>query len=190
MVTTLHEVEVTQTVEIGPETQLSTPTAVLDAGILKLTLLAQAGGEPAAEALWELRGAEDLYDSGYAQALRVVPAGEHALNAQLGAVKASDSVVITAGEVTEKTIVLAAGIPVFTAFYAPGVAVEGDQAFDILDAKTALDGSRTRLETVYGAGDGPELPPGDYVALATVGRAQAETPSPSAPANGCRSRWC
>ena len=176
MVTTLHKVTVTQEVEIGPETELSTPTAVLDAGILKLTLLAEAGGQPAAEASWELRGADDLYDAGFAQALLVVPVGEHALSAELGAVTASDSVVITAGEVTEKTLLLSAGIPVFTAFYAPGVAVEGDQTFEIQAAKTGLDGSRERIETIYGAGDGPELPPGDYVVVAYVGLAQVEVP--------------
>nr|MBP9183663.1 hypothetical protein [Fuscovulum sp.] len=176
MVTTLHKVAVEQEVEIGPETELSTPTAVLDAGILKLTLLAEAGGPPAAEAVWELRGADDLYDTGFAQALLVVPAGEHALSAQLGAVTASDSVVITAGEVTEKTLLLSAGIPVFSAFYAPGVAVEGDQTFEIYAAKAALDGSRDRIDTVYGAGDGPELAPGDYVALAYVGLARVEVP--------------
>jgi Ca-activated chloride channel family protein len=176
MVTEIHNVRTEQVVEIGPETALSTPTAVLDAGILQLTLLAEAGGQPAPEAFWELRGAEELYDNGYAQALRVVPSGEHALAASLGAIKTSDSVVITAGEVTEKTIVLAGGIAAFQAFYAPGVPVEGDQTFDIFEAKAALDGSRTKVDTIYRAGDGPELPPGDYVAVGTVGRAQAEVP--------------
>jgi Ca-activated chloride channel family protein len=176
LVTTLHEVRVEQMVVIGPETMLSTPTAVLDAGILDLKLLAEAGGEPAPEASWELRGANDLYTTGYASALRVVPAGEHALSARLGAVSANDSVVITAGAVTEKTIVLAAGIPVLSAFYAPGVLVEGDQTFVIYESKAALDGSRTKIDTLYGAGDGPELPPGDYVATASVGRSEAETP--------------
>lgn len=176
MVTEIHNVRIEQVVEIGPETALSKPTAVLDAGILQLALLAEPGGEPAAEAMWELRGADDLYDNGYARALRVVPAGEHALSASLGAVRASDSVVITAGEVTEKTIVLAAGLAAFQAFYAPGVAVEGDQTFDILEAKAAMDGSRKKVDTVYGAGDGPELPPGDYVVEAIVGQARAEMP--------------
>lgn len=176
MVTTLHLAKAEQVVEIGPETALSTPTAVLDAGILKLVLLAEAGGQPAAEAQWELRGADDLYDTGYAQALLVVPAGEHALAASLGAVKASDSVVITAGEVTEKTILLSAGVPVLSAYYAPGVVVEGDQTFEFFGAKTALDGSRPRIDVIYRAGDGPELPPGDYIAVASVGRATAEVP--------------
>jgi Ca-activated chloride channel family protein len=181
MVTTLHLAESTQVVEIGPETALSTPTAILDAGILKLELLAEAGGQPAPEALWELRGADDLFDTGYAQALLVVPAGEHALAASLGAIKASDSVVITAGQVTEKTILLSGGVPVLSAFYAPGVVVEGDQTFEIFDAKAALDGSRTRIEVSYRSGDGPELPPGDYVAVASVGRASAEMPFTAKP---------
>jgi Ca-activated chloride channel family protein len=176
MVTTIHNVRVEQTVDVGPDTELSTPTAVLDAGILNLMLLAEAGGDPAPEAFWELRGANELYDSGYAQALRVVPAGEHALAASLGAVSASDSVVITAGQQTDKTIVLAAGIASFQAFYATGVPVEGDQSFEILAAQAALDGRRDRIDTIYGAGDGPELPPGDYVVVGRVGQAAAEVP--------------
>jgi Ca-activated chloride channel family protein len=176
METKLQLVTVTQRVEIGPATALSQPTAVLDAGIMDLTLVTEAGGAPAAEAQWELRGADDLYDIGYARALRVVPSGEHALSAKLGAVEASDSLVITAGEVTEKTIILAAAVPVLTAFYAPGVPVEGDTTFEIFDPKQALDGSRTRIDVVYRAGDGPELPPGDYVVVATAGQASAEMP--------------
>ncbi|NJS39665.1 MAG: VWA domain-containing protein [Rhodobacteraceae bacterium] len=176
METTLHSVTVTQTVEIGPETALSQPTAVLDAGIMDLKLVTEAGGAPAAEAQWELRGADDLYDTGYAQALRVIPSGEHALSARLGSVEASDSLVITAGEVTEKTIILAAAVPVFTAFYAPGVPVEDETTFEVFDPSPALDGSRTRIDVVYRAGNGPELPPGDYVVVATAGRASAELP--------------
>lgn len=96
VITTLHKAEVTQDVAIGPETEMSTPTAVLDAGILKLTLLAETGGEPVAEASRELRGADGHCDLGYAKALLAVPSGEHALSARLGEITVSDSVVITA----------------------------------------------------------------------------------------------
>ncbi|TXH94037.1 MAG: VWA domain-containing protein [Pseudorhodobacter sp.] len=176
MVTTLHEAVVTQQVEIAPETDLSQPVAILDAGVLSLKVLAEEGGEPHPEALWEMRGPEDVYDSGYAKALRVFPAAEYALNAQLGEVKASDAVVITAGEITEKTVLLSAGIPVFTAYYAPGVPVDGDQTFEVVEAKVGLDGNRVSVRTDYGAGSAPELPPGEYVVVGSVGPAKAEVP--------------
>lgn len=176
MVTTLHEAVATQQVDIGPETEISQPVAVLDAGVLALQVLAEAGGEPHPDALWEMRGPDDVFDTGYAKALRVFPAAEYALSAQLGEVKASDAVVITAGEVTEKTLLLSAGIPVFTAYYAPGVPVEGDQAFDTFEAKVGLDGNRVSVRTDYGAGSAPELPPGDYVVIGSVGPAKVEVP--------------
>lgn len=174
MQTRLHNASATQEVEIGPETALSQPIAVLDAGILKLRLMTEEGGAPNPEANWELRGPDDVYDTGYAEALRVFPAGEYGLNAHLGEVRASDTVVITAGALTEKTIILAAGIPVFTAYYAPGIPVEGAQAFEVFEAKVGLDGKRAAIRTDYGAGSAPELPPGEYVVVGSTGEARAE----------------
>lgn len=176
MVTTLHEVEIEQVVEIGPETDISAPVAVLDAGILSLRILAQEGGVTAPDSTWEMNGAGGVNDYGFEKTLRVFPAGEYELATALGEMRAKEAVVITAGETLEKTVILGVGLASFAAFYAPGVAVEGDQAFDIFEAAQALDGTRKRLDTIYGAGDGPELPPGDYVAVAYVGKAQAEAP--------------
>lgn len=176
MTTTLHEAVTTQEVQIGPDSALSQPLAVMDAGILSLALVTEAGGAPQSEANWEIRGADDLYDTGYAQTYRVFPAGEHALTATLGAVKMTDSVVITAGAVTDKEIVLSAGVPVLTAFYAPGVPVEADQSFEILSGTADISGNRLSITTEYGAGAAPELPPGDYVVRASVGAARAEQP--------------
>jgi Ca-activated chloride channel family protein len=171
---TLHEAVAEADVTIGPDSELSQPTAVLDAGVLNLVLLSEEGGEPNSEALWEMRGPDDVYDAGYARALRVFPAGEYAFNAALGEVKANDAVVIEAGKVTDKTVVLGAGIPVFTAYYTEGTAIEGDQTFELFEAKQGLDGKRAHIRTDYGAGSAPELPPGDYVVLASVGPAMAE----------------
>ncbi|NHB77259.1 vWA domain-containing protein [Rhodobacter calidifons] len=85
METVLHKARVAQEVEIGPASELSTPVAVLDAGILNLTLRAAPGADPDPDAFWELRGADDLYESGYTKTYRVFPSGEHALRAVLGA---------------------------------------------------------------------------------------------------------
>lgn len=176
MTTTLHQAVVTQDVEIGPDSELSQPLAIMDAGILSLRLVTEPGGEPHSEANWEVRGADDLYDTGYAQVYQVFPAGEMALKAKLGAVETSDSIVITAGAVTDKEIVLSAGVPVFTAFYAAGVAVEQDQTFEVLSANADISGNRTSIATVFGAGAAVELPPGEYVVRASVGAAVAEQP--------------
>lgn len=176
MRTTLHSVTVEQEVEIGPESEVSRPVAVLDAGILRLQLVTEAGGEPEANALWELYGPEGLYDSGYGQTVRVFPAGEHEITAKLEEVTARQSAVITAGETTDMTIILAGGVPVFAAYYAEGVPMEGDQSFDVYSAKAGLDGKRPYVRTDYGAGSAPTLPPGDYVVIGGVGEAKVEVP--------------
>ncbi|OYW52373.1 MAG: hypothetical protein B7Z31_12735 [Rhodobacterales bacterium 12-65-15] len=46
----------------------------------------------------------------------------------------------------------------------------------IYPAKVALDGSRERIETIYGAGAQSTLPPGDYVAEVSLDLAVAEVP--------------
>lgn len=174
MVTELHKAKAEQIVDIGPDSELSTPTAILDAGILDLKLLDSAGSAPNGNAFWELRGADDLYDSGFGKTFRVFPAGEHEIVAKLEEINARQSVVIEAGETTEVTIILAGGVPVFTAFYAEGVPVEGAQAFEVYEAKAGLDGKRPYIRTDYGAGSAPILPPGDYVVVGKVDEAVAE----------------
>jgi Ca-activated chloride channel family protein len=177
MVTTLHKAVVEQVVEIGPESELSTPTAVLDAGILDLTLRPAPGMDPDPDAFWELRGPEDLYESGYARSYRVIPSGEHALYAKLGAAELNQSVVITAGEVTTLDLVIGTGLAVIESFYTEGMRVEGGDHFtQIFEAKTALVGSRKEVAYGYGAAAQFDLPPGDFVAQVTLGEAVAEVP--------------
>lgn len=177
MATELHKARFEQDVEIGPATDLSTPTAILDAGVLNLTLRPAPGADPDPDAFWELRGADDLYESGYGTAFRVFPAGEHALNATLGAAKASQSVVIEAGKVTDLDLVVGVGLAVIDATYAEGVKVEGGDHFvEIMAAEPALDGSRAVVAYTYGAGASFDLPAGDYIAKVSLGEASAEAP--------------
>lgn len=177
MVTILHEVTVEGIVAIGPETELSTPTAVLDAGILNLTLRPAPGADPDPDAFWELRGADDLYDAGYATAYRVIPSGEHALFARLGAAEVSRSVVIDAGKVTDLDLVIGVGLAVVEAAYTEGLMVEGsNHLVEILEAKKDLDGNRKSVTYTYGSGARFDLPPGDYIAKVTLGEAEAEAP--------------
>jgi Ca-activated chloride channel family protein len=177
MVTTLHEVVVEQMVDIGPETAMSTPTAILDAGILDMTLRPSEGADPDPDAYWEIRGANDLSDSGYSRTYRLLPSGEHALMVRLGAAEVSRSVVIEAGEVTTLDLVVGTGLAVVEAFYTEGLRVEGgDHYVEIFEAKTALDGSRKSVAYTYGAGADFDLPPGDFVAVVKLGAAAAEVP--------------
>ncbi|MFN3994629.1 MAG: vWA domain-containing protein [Tabrizicola flagellatus] len=177
MRTTLHEVVVTQEVEIGPASDLSQPVAVLDAGILNLTLRPAPGADPDPDTYWEIRGPEDVSDYGYQRAFRVFPAGEYGLNARLGPAEISQSVVIEAGKTTDLDLVIGVGLAAVEATYAEGMKVEGGDHFvEILEAKKAIDGSRKSMGYGYGAGLTFDLPAGDYVAAVRLGAAEAEVP--------------
>lgn len=177
METVLHEVKVEQVVDIGPASEMSTPTAVLDAGILDLTLRPSEGAEPDPDAYWEIRGADNMSDSGYRAAYRVIPSGEHELSVRLGAAELKQSVVIEAGAVTTLDLVIGVGLAVVDASYTEGMLVEGgDHYIEIFEAKKDLDGNRKSVAYGYGAGAKFDLPPGDYVAVARLGEAQAEVP--------------
>ena len=175
MVTSLHQAKVEQVVEIGPGTELSTPTAVLDAGILNLTMRAAPGADVDPDAFYEIRGANDLYESGYSKAYRVFPAGEHALNASLGAANVSQSVVIEAGKVTDLDLIIGVGHVVVEASYTDGLMVEGGDHFvEIFEARKDIDGNRKSVGYTYGAGADFDLPAGDYVAVVSLGAAKVE----------------
>jgi Ca-activated chloride channel family protein len=177
MRTTLHEATATQEVEIGPDTAVSQPVAVLDAGILALTLRPAPGADPDPEAFWEMRGPNDVSDSGYEKATRVFPSGEYGLNVRLGAAEVSQSVVIEAGKTTELDLVVGVGVAGVEATYAEGVKVEGGDHFvEIFEAKKDIDGNRKSVGYTYGAGASFDLPAGDYVAVVSLGGARAETP--------------
>lgn len=175
--TTLDEAVVTQEVEIGPNTALSQPLVVLEAGILKLTLRPAPGADPDADAFWEIHGPDDVSASGYGQAQRVFPSGEYGLNATLGAAKASQSVLIEPGKVTDLDLVIGVGLAVVDATYTEGMPVEGGEQFvEILEAKTDIDGNRKSVSYTYGSGVTFDLPAGDYVAVVSLGAVKAEVP--------------
>jgi Ca-activated chloride channel family protein len=177
METVLHEVKVEQVVDIGPASEMSTPTAVLDAGILDLTLRPSEGAEPDPDAYWEIRGPDGMSDSGFRTAYRVIPAGEHELSVRLGSAALKQSVVIEAGAVTTLDLVIGVGLAVVDASYTEGMPVEGgDHFIEIFEAKKDLDGNRKSIAYGYGAGAKFDLPPGDYVAVVRLGEAQAEAP--------------
>jgi Ca-activated chloride channel homolog len=177
MQTTLHDAVVTQEVEIGAATDLSQPVAVLDAGVLNLTMRPAPGAEPDIDAYWEMRGPDDVGESSYGRATHVFPAGEYSFLARLGAAETSQSVVIEAGKVTELDLVIGVGLAVVEAFYTEAMMVDGAEHFvEILAAQKDMDGNRASISYTYGAGASFDLPAGDYVAVVTLGAAKAETP--------------
>ena len=177
MRTTLHDAIVTQDIDIGPETEVSQPVAVLDAGILNISLRPSPGADIDPDAFWEMNGPNDVTESNYGKGYHVFPAGEYGLLVRLGSAEVNQSVVIEAGLVTDLDLVVGVGLASVEAFYKDGMMVEAAEHFvEILSARKDIDGNRASVAYTYGAGADFDLPPGDYVAMVTLDAVKAETP--------------
>jgi Ca-activated chloride channel homolog len=176
MFTELNDAKAEQDVTITADA-LAQPVANMNAGVLNLKLYAFEGGEIASEAFWEVRGLDDLSESGYGQALHAFPAGEYSFLASLGAAKVEETLTFEAGKQIDKDVIIGTGLAVVDATYAEGVKVEGGEHFvEIVAAKKDIDGNRASVAYTYGAGANFDLPAGDYVAVVTLGAAKAEAP--------------
>jgi len=176
MFTELNDAKAEQAVTITADA-LAQPVANLNAGVLNLKLYAYQGGEIASEAFWEVRGPNDVSESGYGQALHVFPAGEYSFLASLGAAKVEETLTFEAGKQIDKDVIIGTGLAVVDATYAEGVKVEGGDHFvEIFWAAKDIDGNRKSVGYTYGAGAKFDLPAGDYVAVVTLGAAKAEVP--------------
>ncbi|MBL9074563.1 VWA domain-containing protein [Tabrizicola sp.] len=176
MFTELNDAKAEQEVTITADA-LAQPVANLNAGVLNLKLYAYQGGEIASEAFWEVRGPNDVSESGYGQALHVFPAGEYSFLASLGAAKVEETLTFEAGKQIDKDVIIGTGLAVVDATYAEGVKVEGGDHFvEIFGAAKDIDGNRKSVGYTYGAGAKFDLPAGDYVAVVTLGAAKVEVP--------------
>lgn len=176
MFTELNDAKVEQDVTITADS-LAQPVAVMNAGVLNLKLYAVAGGEIAEEAFWEVRGPDDVSESGYGKALHVLPAGEYSFLASLGAAKVEETLVVEAGKEIAKDVILGTGRAVVEAFYAEGVKADGNEHFvEIFEAKKDINGERKSVGYTYGAGATFDLPAGDYMAVVSRDAAKAEVP--------------
>lgn len=176
MITELNDAKVEQDVTITADA-LAQPTAILNAGVLNLKLYAFEGGEIEADAFWEVRGPNDVSESGYGQTLHVFPAGEYSFLASFGAAKVEETLTFEAGQQIDKDVIIGTGLAVVEAFYAEGVMVEGGDHFvEIFEAKKDIEGNRKSVGYAYGAGSSFDLPAGEYVAAVTLGSASVEVP--------------
>jgi Ca-activated chloride channel family protein len=107
----------------------------------------------------------------------VIPAGSRKVTARLGKAMVEEVLELVAGQTVEKDYIIATGRLVAHAVYAEGgPAVEGDIRFDVVGVTKDISGKRKQFGTNYGDGAKFDLPPGDYVLKARVGKAIAEAP--------------
>lgn len=176
MLTELNDAKAEQDVTITADA-LALPVAVLNAAVLNLRLYAYEGGEVEPDAFWEVRGPDDVAESGYGQALHVFPAGEYSFQASFGAARVDETLTFVAGQQIDKDVIIGTGLAVVEAYYTEGLMVEGGDHFvEIFEAKKDIEGNRKSVGYTYGSGARFDLPGGEYVAVVSLGAVKVEVP--------------
>jgi Ca-activated chloride channel family protein len=169
------------TVEVEAELkadELTELTVNLNATRLIVHGRRSAGAETDKDIRWDVTLPNRRTTTAYGGDARfVIPAGSRKVTGKLGKAAVEDVLELVAGETVEKDYIIATGRLVAHAVYAEGgPTVEGDIRFDVLGATKDIAGRRKDFGTNYGDGAKFDLPPGDYVLKARVGKAIAEMP--------------
>lgn len=165
------KVEITATITADA---LATPEIVLNAGMVHIVPVTEAGGEPVSGSSTTLEGmGKSIFH--YGDSTRVVPVGDYQATVTIGNGSATQAVTVKAGETTTQEVVVAVGLAVLNTAYTADLDMDNiGQWIEVFEAKTALDGSRKSVAGGYGAGQEFTLPPGDYLAVANKDEASGE----------------
>lgn len=153
------------------------PKVSFDAAELTIVPKRSPGGDVETQAKTEITR-DDFKDSVYGQNTVFVPAGEVLLTGRIGPARAEEKLAIKAGEKISHELVIPSGVVIAKAVYAEGGrAVETDDIrFDAMSAKETLDGTRETINGIYGTGKMMEMPAGDFVMRARLGKVTVEQP--------------
>ncbi len=153
------------------------PKVNFDAAELTIVPKRSPGGDVETQAKTEITR-DDFKDSVYGQNTVFVPAGEVLLTGRIGPARAEEKLAIKAGEKISHELVIPSGVVIAKAVYAEGGrAVETDDIrFEAMSAKETLDGTRETINGIYGAGKMMEMPAGDFVMRARLGKVTVEQP--------------
>lgn len=153
------------------------PKVNFDAAELTVVPKRSAGGDVETQAKTEITKG-DFKDSVYGQNTVFVPAGEVVLTGRIGPARAEEKLAIKAGEKISHELVIPSGVVIAKAVYAEGGrAVETDDIrFEAMSAKETLDGTRETINGIYGTGKIMEMPAGDFVMRARLGKVTVEQP--------------
>jgi Ca-activated chloride channel homolog len=168
--------EVEQEIVIS-DTELAAPTVVMNAGTIIVRPRGSDGGPIESSAAVNLTNSAGIDSTSYGEWETVFPAGDVNITVKVGEATVSQPADLAPGQVLELDMIAGAGLAVVDAYYVEGVIMDTTQhSVEIVEAKTALDGSRASITTSYGPGQQFVLPPGDYVAIVKQGIASAEVP--------------
>ncbi|MBP2564124.1 Ca-activated chloride channel family protein [Agrobacterium tumefaciens] len=153
------------------------PKVSFDAAELTIVPKRSPGGDVETQGKTEITR-DDFKDSVYGQNTVFVPAGEVLLTGRIGPARAEEKLAIKAGEKISHELVIPSGVVIAKAVYAEGGrAVETDDIrFEAMSAKETLDGTRETINGIYGTGKMMEMPAGDFVMRARLGKVTVEQP--------------
>lgn len=159
--------------------QVYKPLFNLNAGTLIIHPRPSAGADvvDGAAVVIDYPGA-DMPATFYGTTKAVLPAGDEKVTVTIGQGVATETIPLAAGKTVEKDMIAGVGHVVANAYYAAG----GDKAdgsgigFKVTKAKTKIDGTRDEVTYAYGPDSKFDLPPDDYVLIATVDLAVVEQP--------------
>lgn len=157
---------------------VATPAVILNAGVVAVQLMAQAGVETGDAGFWELQQDGRTAAFGYGSGTGVVPAGDYTLRATFGAAELTRPFTIAAGEEKTEEVILGTGQLALEVVYAPGVKVEDDAQFvEIFQAAADINGNRKSVAFAYKAAPRFDLSPGDYLVRITLGGTVVDVPA-------------
>ncbi len=126
----------------------------------------------------EVKQGADFSDSIYGAKQIYVPAGQLTLEGRIGPARAEDTITVTAGEIVSHDLIIPSGVVIANAVYKEGGrAVETDNIrFETVSPTETLDGTRDTLTGTYGVGKMMQMPAGDFIMRARLGKVSAEIP--------------
>lgn len=159
--------------------QVYKPLFTLNAGTLIMHPRPSAGADvvDGAAVVIDFPGADNPATY-YGTTKTVLPAGDEKVTVTIGQGVATETIPLAAGKTVEKDIIVGVGHVVANAYYTAG----GDKAdgsgvgFKVFKAKKKIDGTREEVTYAYGPDSKFDLPPDDYVLIATVELAEVEQP--------------
>jgi Ca-activated chloride channel family protein len=113
----------------------------------------------------------------YGEAKAFVPAGNMTVTVTIGAATLNETINVPAGQNVSKDLVVGAGHANITGEFAEGQPVSDGTLFvEVFEAKKDIQGNRKSIANGYGPTISVDVPPGDYVAVASYDAVKVEQP--------------
>lgn len=157
--------------------EVAEPQFDMEAGYIDLSPRISEGAEVdgGAAVLTEFANGEN--NTFYGEAKAFVPAGDLKVTVTIGAATLSDTITVPAGQTISKDLVVGAGHANITGEFAEGQPINDSTLFvEIFEAKKDIQGNRKSVANGYGPTISTDIPPGDYVAVASYDAVKVEQP--------------